>query len=218
MVFLWLLLYLWLPVIFLACLLFIAGLELRPLHAWDNLIPTYCTKHNSSLHTPCIFQAHTHTWEEGSSAFLHDWNIFWKEEPFNQWNKACWLKNISHALFLVVLPTSIKLNIYRSEHFHPLLESCSQKCLFKWSSVNSLGSFMSCFAGLHISPREISPVSLKGAQPKHHSKEHLLCFPSVSSKMYAWIQLLSPGYTSWQSSYWSSSMYAHNKHVNTSHS
>lgn len=109
--------------------------------------------------------------------------FFKTEEPLNQWNKACWLKNISHKLFIVVLPTSTKLNIYRSEHFQPLLESCSQSSLFKWSSVNSLGSFMSCFAGTHIAPREISPVSLTRAQPKHHSEESLLCFPSVSSKM-----------------------------------
>lgn len=172
---------------------------------------------SSSLHTPCIFQALTHTWEERPSTFLYDQTIFKTEESLNQWNKVCWLKNISYALFLVVLPASTKLNFYRSEHFQPLLESYSL-ILFKWSSVNSLGSFMSCFSGTHISPREISPVSLTGGHPKYHSEEHLLCLPSVSSKMYAWIHLLSPGYTSWQSSYWSSSMYAHNKHVNTSHS
>lgn len=215
MVFVWLLLCLWVPVVFLICLLLIAGLELLP---WIIWFPHTILNTSSSLHTPCMFQAHTHTWEERPSAFLHDPNIFKTEEPLNQCNKAYWLKNISHALFLVVLSASTKLNIYRSEHFQPFLESCSQKLLFKWSSVNSLGSFMSCFAGAHISPREISLVSLTGAQPKHHSEEHLLCFPSVSSKMYAWIHLLSPGYTSWQSSYWSSSMYAHNKHVNTSHS
>lgn len=148
---------------------------------------------SSSLCTPCIFQAHIHTWGERPSAFLHDWNIFKTEEPLNQWNKACWLKNISHALFFVVLPMSTKLNIYRSEHFQPLLESCSQKCLFKWSSVNSLGSFMSFFAGTHISPREIS-VSEPNRGPAKTSQWGVLAlFPKCFLKNVC----LDPSSLSW---------------------